>query len=96
MIDCHGRRGIAGHDDQLDSAVDEPSYGEIDGLGHLLAGLVPVRAVLAVAVVQQRLAGQTAAQLAPYGQSAQPRVENSYRRVVHPTFSFYPRSSGGR
>ena len=44
---------------------------------HLLAGARPVGAVLTVTQVDERLSGERTPHLAPDGQPAQPRIENT-------------------
>ena len=99
VVDGHGRRRIARHDDQLHASVEQPSHGEIDMLPHLFGTFVAVGTVLSVAVIDQRFDRQLPAQFAPDGQPSEARIEDSYRRVVHVVssiFSFSFRSSDGR
>ena len=97
VIDRHRRRGVAGDDDQFDASVDQPPDGQIDVSGHLFAVFVSVRTVFPVAVVDQRFVRQFPVKLPPHGQSAQSRVENPDRCVIHcASLLFYVRSTGVR
>ena len=80
--DGRGRGGVAGHDDHLAVQLHEPRHGGVGQRLHLLAGPRAIGAVGAVAEVGERFAGQRTPDLAPDGQSAQPRVVNAYGSVV--------------
>ena len=82
-VDCGGRGGIAGHDDHLAPLRDEAGDGLVGEPPHLLAGARSVGAVFAVAQIDERFGGQHAPHLAPDGQSAQPRIVNTYGSIVH-------------
>ena len=81
-VDGRRRGGVAGHDDHLAAQFHEPRDGGIGQRLHLFAGPRAIGAVGAVTEVGERFAGQRAPDLAPDGQSAQPRVVNSDRSVI--------------
>ena len=76
-VDGGGRSGIAGHDDQLAPLRHKEGDRFVGKAPHLLAGARPVGAVLTVTQVDERLSGERTPHLAPDGQPAQPRIENT-------------------
>ncbi len=82
-VDGGGRSGIAGDDHELAPPGDQRSDRLVSEPDNLLARPRPVGAVLTVAQVEERFAGQRTPHLAPDGQTAQPRIVDGYGSAIH-------------
>ncbi len=82
QIDGGGRGSVACDDDHLAAPVDERGDGPVGEPGDLLPRARTIGTMLAVAEVDERLAGKRTVHLAPDGQPAQPGVVDAYGRII--------------